>query len=360
MYNLKKETSLKFRMEDVPFNYNLLAMIKGKTFCQLHKDERLKIEVLLQQGLSISLIARQLGRPASTISREIKRNGPLKYDASKAQDVTSRRHRHKPKRTVFDQSMIDFIDSSMRNKRWSPEIISIEGRKQRPDFISHEWIYRWVWSMKFSQWKTDKKYNLLYKYLKHGSGRKRRGKQRCNRGNILKRQWIENRCPSINKRQRIGDMEADIVLGKDRKPGLLVMLDRKTRKAWLRRLKSRETEYVMKKVRNICQSIGNVKSVTLDNDPSFARHYKLHDLGIDTYFTHPFSSQEKGSVENRIGIIRMFYPKKTDFRTVSVESIKRTEKLINERPMRMFNYKSPNEIHISVPYKTKKSTPLHL
>jgi IS30 family transposase len=268
-------------------------MNKGKTFCQLHEEERVKIEVLLQQGLSISSIARQLGRPICTISREIKRNGPVKYVASKAHASTLRRHRYKRKHIVFDQSMIDFIESAMQQKRWSPEIISVEGRKKRFDFVSHEWIYRWVWAMKFSLGKKDQKYRLLYQYLKHGKRRKRRGMQRCNRGNILQRQWIEHRPERINKRKRKGDMEADIVLGKDRKPGLLVILDRKTRKTWIRRLKTRQAGHVMRKVKSVCQAIGSVKTITLDNDLSFAHHYKLHALGIDTYFTHPFSAQEK-------------------------------------------------------------------
>lgn len=322
-------------------------MTKGRIFLQLREEERIRIEVLLQQGLSLRAIACQLGRPVSTLSREVKRNGPLKYVATRAQYFTEKRHRQKRKHSVFDQPMIDFIDLSLRQKKWSPELICIEGRKQRADFISHEWIYRWIWAMKFSQGKSDQKYRLLYKHLKHGGGRKRRGKQRCNRGNIIDRKWIEERPSMANKRLRQGDLEADVVLGRGRKPGLVVAIDRKTRKTWIRRLKSKEAGYVMQKLKSICISIGNVKTVTLDNDPSFAHHYKLNELGIETFFTHPFSSQEKGSVENRIGLIRMFFPKKTDFNVINEKQISNVEKLINQRPMRMFNYQSPNEIHIS-------------
>lgn len=322
-------------------------MNKGRSFTQLSKEERIRIEVLLNQGLSFRAIASELGRPCSTISREIKRNGPVRYHSERAQYFTGKRHRLKRKRRVFDQSMVDFIESSMRQKNWSPEIISAKGRELRDDFISHEWIYGWIWTMKFSQAKSHRKYRFLYKQLKHGAGRKRRGKQRCNRGNIIDRKWIEQRPAVVTHRLRQGDLEADVVLGKDRKPGLVVVIDRKTRKAWVRKVISRETGHVMQKLKSICASIGNVKTVTLDNDPSFAHHFELHKLGIDTYFTHPFSSQEKGSVENRIGIIRMFYPKKTDFRMVTETQISNMEKLINQRPMRMFNYRSPNEIHIS-------------
>jgi IS30 family transposase len=82
----------------------------------------------------------------------------------------------------------------------------------------------------------------------------------------------------------------------------------------------------------------------MDNDQSFALHYKLHPMGVKTYFTHPYSSQEKGSVENRIGQIRRIYPKKTNFEEVTPQQVRRLENWLNNRPMRMFNYRTPNEV----------------
>jgi len=322
-------------------------MLKGKTFTQLVASERIKIEVLLQQGFSISKIASQLNRPVCTISREIKRNGPNKYGADRAQYFTHKRHRQKHKHAVFDQAMKDYISWQMSHCKWSPELISVQGRKCRSDFISHEWVYRWVWRMKFSLRKADQPYQLLYKHLKHGRRRRKRGLQRMKRGNIINRKWIEKRPKLANKRSQFGHLEADIVLGKGRRPGLLVAIDRKSRKTWISKLISKETSYIIAKLKRICAGIGHVKTVTLDNDQGFATHYRLNKLGIGTFFTHPYSSQEKGSVENRIGIIRMFFPKKTDFDLVTQQQVKTVEQLINQRPMRMFNYKTPNEIHIS-------------
>jgi IS30 family transposase len=322
-------------------------MIKVKKFTQLQEGERIKIEVLLQQGMNCSAIARALKRPVCTISREVKRNGPKLYRASRAHYFTGLRHRNKPKRIVFDQAMRSFIDLQLRSKRWSPELICIEGKKWNADFISTEWIYRWIWRVKFSMCGSDKKYQQLYKYLKHGSRRRRRGRIRTARGNIIGRTWIEQRPEAANNRKRQGDLEADIILGKDRRPGLLVALDRRSRKTWIRKLKTKNADYVIKKLVDICKEIGNVKTMTLDNDQSFAEHYRLGESGIKTFFTHPYSSQEKGSIENRIGIIRMFFPKKTDFKIISNQQVKQVQKIINDRPLRMFNYKSPNEIHIS-------------
>lgn len=322
-------------------------MNKGKSFTHLSEEERIKIEVLLNQGLSISAIARILSRPVCTISREVKRNGPKLYRAVRAHYFTGLRHRQKRKHTVFDLEMRSFIELQLRLKRWSPELISVRGKERRSDFISTEWIYQWIWTMKFSMCESDKKYQKLYKYLRHSSRRRRRGRKRNRRGNIIDRRWIEQRPKLANLRKRHGDLEADIILGKDRQPGLLVALDRRSRKTWLRKLKIKSTDYVMKKLANICSEIGNVKTVTLDNDQSFAEHYRLNKKGVKTFFTHPYSSQEKGSVENRIGIIRMFFPKKTDFRQVNEQQVRQVQNLINERPLRMFKYKCPNEIYIS-------------
>jgi len=328
-------------------------MPKGKAFNQLGKEDRIKIEVLLNQGISLRRIAIDLGRPVSTISREVSRNGPQKYMAMRAQYFSEKRHRQKAKRVIMDESMRRFIAVNLRDKKWSPELISAKGREIRSDFISCEWVYHWIWMMKFSQARSDKEYRELYLHLKNGRRRRKRGRKRNMRGNIIGRRWIDQRNAEANKRESQGHLEADIMLGINRQPGLLVVLDRKSRKTWIRKLPIKNAPFVIGKITKIATQIGHVKSITFDNDQSFAEHYKLHHFGIETFFTNPYSSQEKGSVENRIGVIRRFFPKKTDFTRVSADEVKRVEKLINDRPMRMFNYLSPNEVHISVPYKTK-------
>lgn len=322
-------------------------MLKGKKFSQLNTDERAKIEVLLKEGYSVRAISRSLGRPPSTICRELKRNGPEVYRVERAQYFACLRHRNKNKRIVFTAAMKEFIADQLQTKRLSPELICVAGRQIWVDFVSTEWIYRWIWQMKFSMAKGDKPYQRMYKYLRNASRKRRRGRKHCMRGNIIDREWIEHRPAAANNRSRFGHLEADIMLGKDRQPGLFVMLDRKSRKSWIRKLVVKDADYVMRLCKEICQQAGNVKTITFDNDQSFAEHYKLREIGIKTYFTHPYSSQEKGSVENRIGIIRMFFPKKTNFREVKEEQVRSVEELMNQRPLRMFSYRSPNEIHIS-------------
>ncbi|WP_051229765.1 IS30 family transposase [Psychroserpens burtonensis] len=88
-----------------------------------------------------------------------------------------------------------------------------------------------------------------------------------------------------------------------------------------------------------------IKTITFDNGKEFARHGEIaKDVNAKTYFTRPYTSQDKGTVENRIGVIRRFFPKKTDLREVSAKRIKEVEKLLNYRPIRKFNYNNPIEV----------------
>jgi IS30 family transposase len=238
--------------------------------------------------------------------------------------------------------MKEFIARQLKSQRRSPELISVEGKKHFSHFVSAEWIYQWLWQMKFSQKQKDRGFVHLYEYLRHASRKRKRGNKRKMRGNILERRWIEQRPKRAEGRSQKGHLECDIMLGRDRKPGLLVVLDRKTRKTWIRHLKHKDSAYVINKVKAIARK-WKARSLTFDNDQSFALHYRL---GMPTFFTHPYSSQEKGSVENRIGLIRMFFPKHTDFSLVSPAKVKQVENLLNNRPLRMFGYKTPNELYL--------------
>jgi IS30 family transposase len=88
-----------------------------------------------------------------------------------------------------------------------------------------------------------------------------------------------------------------------------------------------------------------IKTITFDNGKEFTYHHKIaKDLNVKTYFTRPYTYQDKGTVENRIGVIRRFFPKKTDLRAVSTKRIKEVERLLNYRPIRKFIYYKPIEV----------------
>jgi IS30 family transposase len=96
---------------------------------------------------------------------------------------------------------------------------------------------------------------------------------------------------------------------------------------------------------SLLKSKHQIHTITFDNDKGFSDHMAVSKaLNADTYFTRPYTSQDKGTVENRIGQLRRFFPKKTDLSMVTSDQVKRVERLLNNRPVRKFNYKTPNQV----------------
>ncbi len=319
------------------------------SYKQLTLEDRHYIQCRLREQDSIRSIARSLNRSPSTISREIIRNCRAStpgYNSRFAQQRTKHRHRYKHKHRRFQKHYIPFIKAKLVDDRWSPELIAVQGKQEMKGFISHEAIYQWIWKMKFSQSKTHRKYRKLYTYLKHGRRKNKRGNTRNSRGNIPGRQWIDQRPLVANQRGRFGDMEADLVLSKGRKAGVLILLDRRSRFCYIRKLKNKTAAHISKHIKDcLGKQKDLIHTITFDNDYAFADHMRIaKQLKVQTYFTHPYTSQEKGSVENRIGQLRRFFPKGTDFDKVTHQQVKAVENKLNKRPMRMFEYLTPAQV----------------
>ena len=322
----------------MPNNYHHLSL-----------DQRYLIEAFVKVGMSQKAIANELGVHPSTVSRELRRNTPARgrlagqYLASNAQRRTIKRHQEKPKYRVFGDAMKLAIKDSLMKERWSPEFIS---RCHPGVSVSHEWIYKWIWSCKFSNRIQDRSYTDLYEYLRHGRRRRKRGNRRDNRGVIPNRTPIEARPKIVSKRSRVGDLEVDLMMGKNHKGAVLVMTDRATLHTHLRKLPNKEAATVQKAATSVLESIEyRVRTLTFDNDKAFSCHSEISDhFKIRSYFTRPYTSQDKGTVENRIGVIRRFIPKGTDLNTVSQRQITHVENLINNRPVRKFKYLTPNQV----------------
>lgn len=322
----------------------------SKNYNHLSVEQRYQIEALIKSGRKQKEIALIVGKSTSCISRELKRSVPLRgrgaleYDAKNAQRKTDLRHKIKPKRKVFDESMKNYCKEKLINERWSPELISHMGRTEDEHFISHEWIYQWIWKCKKSNRYEDKDGRYLYRYLKHGRRHRKRGNRRDNRGTIQNRVSIEQRLKIVNKRNRVGDIEVDLMIGKNHKSALLVSLDRATLHTRLRLLKSKNSYVVKQTLKNLYK--GNwVKTFTFDNDQAFTNHQEIADkYSAKAFFTRPYTSQDKGSVENRIGQIRRFLPKKTDLNLITHQQLVSIQTKINNRPIRKFKYKTANQV----------------
>ena len=136
------------------------------------------------------------------------------------------------------------------------------------------------------------------------------------------------------------------MMGKNHQSALLVVTDRATIKTSIRKVNGKNSSAIAKKIISIFKTQSHwIKTLTFDNDMAFAKHLHIaNKLGVKTFFTRPYISQDKGTVENRIGVIRMFYPKKTDFNRISYQDVKKVENHINNRPVRKFNYLTPNQL----------------
>lgn len=325
-----------------------------KKYNQLTLEQRYQIEALRQVGENQSSIAKIIGVHKSSISRELKRNVPKRgigakiYNASKAQSKTDLRHALKLKHTSFSPLLQAEVREMMCVEKLSPELIEAKWVKDAKPGVSHETIYKHIWMAKQSNKKEYLPDRQLYKHLKHGKRRRKRGNYNDSRGLIPNRVSIEQRPKIVDQRERLGDIEVDLIIGKNHQGGLLVTLDRASLKTTINKIESKDSKKITALILKRMTGISYLKTMTFDNDQAFCLHEEIaKKLHLDAFFTRPYTSQDKGSIENRNGVIRRFFPKKTDFSLVTEKEVENVEKIINNRPIRKFGYKSANEVHLS-------------
>ncbi|MBZ9731432.1 IS30 family transposase [Salegentibacter sp. JZCK2] len=281
-----------------------------KKFKQLDQEQRCHIGALLEAGKNKSEIADIIGVHKSTISRELKRNVGTrgqhagKYVPRLAQGKTADRRRNK-KPIQFTDDLKQQAAGWLRKEQLSPELIAVE------------WKFMGI-----------------------------KGNYKDTRGIIKDRVSIEERPAIVDTRERLGDVEEDLMMGKNHNSALLVMTERATLITTLDLPKSKESRIVNEMIDTRLNRIGSswIKTMTFDNGNEFAGHREIAKKHkIKTYFTRPYTSQDKDTIENRIGLIRRFLPKKTDLNLISENRINEIEELINNRRVRKFDYISPIE-----------------
>ena len=307
---------------------------------KLTRDERCEISALRKAGKTPSQIAKQLKRSISTITRELSRNSTEgEYNFITANKVaTERRGRHNNQKITSDNWT--YVRSLIRQK-WSPDQID-QWLKRHPDVgftVSRESIYQYV--------KEDRqKDGDLYLSLRRAGKSYRHGRFKEYRGKIKGRVDITQRPDIVNKRLRIGDWEVDSVIGSMNQSSIVTLVERVSRYTTIIKVHSKEAVEVANAIVNRCKANNlPVETITGDNGLEFAEHIDIaHKLGIDFYFTHPNCSWEKGTNENTNGLIRQYFPKKTDFNLISQEMLDKVEKELNNRPRSCLKFNSPSEI----------------
>lgn len=313
-------------------------------YSHLTLEERDVIQKMKDQGFSNAEIARELGRDRSTIGREIERNNrPYGYISHLAQkSYRARRLLTKPRPKRDDKKLMTKVRSKLK-LTWSPEQISNRLRMDSRGKIniSHDTIYQWIWEDKAQGGK-------LFSFLRQSNRkrRKRYGKLQ-KKGQIPGRVFIDDRPQIVDSRKRFGDWEADTIQSAGKNSNIATFVERKSRFLLAVKLNEKSkgalNDAARKAFRIIPKKIR--KTMTVDNGKEFAGFKELEKkVSLDIYFAHPYHAWERGANENMNGLLRQFFPKKKSFRRVPQSKIDRVVELINNRPRKCLNYRTPSEV----------------
>ena len=302
--------------------------------------ERYYIEIERKKEVSINQIAKAIGRSQSTISREICRNtGQRGYRHQQADRFARERHSDKPKAIKFISEIKYLIDVCLQCD-WSPE--QIAGRFKDEGLISlhHETIYQYILIDKANG-------GSLYKHLRHQNKtyRKRYGVAN-NRTGIPNRTDIDERPVEANNRERIGDWEADTIIGKNHQGAIVTLDDRKSKLRLAAPLLGKKAIYVRDAMISLFSPIKKfVKTVTFDNGKEFTLHEDIaEEIDCTTYFAKPYHSWERGQNENANGLLRQYFPKTMELVDITMAQVIEAVDKLNSRPRKCLDYKTPYEV----------------
>ena len=317
-------------------------MKKEKRYCQLNQYHRKKIEEFLWYNYSQSYMAKQLGCDRSTISREIKRNlHNGKYYPVKAHKKTKKRQSNADKKKRFTKDMELTIRELIEND-WSPEQISEWCKLERIEMVSHVTIYKYIYD-------DYLKYGKLYTHLRHG--KKRRKKYGSERVSTIKNKVnISERPDIVDKKERIGDMEIDTVVGAKHKGAIVTIVDRVGKILFAKQFNFNTAENVKNATIELLKPFKDrIHTITSDNGSEFTYHEDIaRELECDFYFADPYSSWQRGLNENTNGLLRQYFPKGISLRNISDKELQIAVSKINKRPRKTLNYKTPEAIFYGV------------
>jgi IS30 family transposase len=304
------------------------------------------MHALEQQGLTQAAIAEKIGSNQSVVSRELKRNrGRRGYRFKQAQaKADERRHVANATPSKMTPEVVADIERMLCEEQLSPEQISGWMETTEGTHVSHECIYQHIYADK-------RQGGCLYKHLRRTGKKynKRLGKT-SGRGLIPNRIDIDQRPAIVDDRSRLGDWEADTIVGAEHKGAILSLVERVSKYTLLHKLDAATSENtgdaIIAKMRPH-QKI--VLTITSDNGKEFAGHQRVaKKLDTGFYFAKPYHAWERGLNENTNGLVRQYFPKGSSFAKVSIEDVERVQNLLNSRPRKALGFQSPNEVFFAV------------
>jgi IS30 family transposase len=311
-----------------------------RKYHQLTHEQRYAIYKLKKQNFTKSRIAEIISVSVSTITRELKRNSGKKgYRPKQAHEKCLQRRRNAPKHIKLNAAMTEYVCRNLK-QYLSPEQIVGQAKLTGIEIVSIERIYLFIW--------TDKKDGGdLYRYLRWSNKKKRkRYGSTDRRGQIKNRRFIDERPFIVEQRERIGDYEIDTMVGKGRTGYLVTLVDRKSKHTLIGLTRTKQSDQVKDEILKLMNPIKqHIYTITADNGKEFALHEEIaKQLEANFYFAHPYRSWERAINENTNGLIRQFFPKAHDFRTITTKEIETVMNLLNNRPRKSLGFKTPNEV----------------
>jgi IS30 family transposase len=307
-------------------------------YTQLTQEERYQIYALKKAGHIQAEIAEIIGRDPGTISRELRRNRGLKgYRPQQAHNLALTRRYDKAQPRI-DSQVWQFVEALIREE-WSPEQVVGRVAMEQGVSISHEWIYQYIYA-------DQRSGGDLYRYLRCQKVRRKRYGIYSRRGTIPNQVSIDERPAIVDSKRRFGDWEGDTVIGKGHRGALVTLVERKSLYTVIRSVLHKTAKAVRNAVTDgLSPYIDWVHTITYDNGREFADHEGMaSDLEASIYFAHPYASWERGLNENTNGLIRQYFPKDRDLRTVTKYEIEKAMDKLNHRPRKSLGYRTPYEV----------------
>jgi IS30 family transposase len=305
-------------------------------YTHLSLGERYQIYALIGAEHSINFIARALNRSPSTILRDIRRNKSLRgYRVNNAHKKACARRSNNALSIIAD--VWDWVTDKLK-ENWSPQqIAGVHGG------LSHMSIYRYIWTNK-------RKGGRLWQCLRRKAKPYRQRLTAETRGRINDRVSIHERPSIVDARTRIGDWEADTIIGQHHKQAIVTLVERKTGLLKMKRVDNKTAQQVSEAMIELLKPVRlQVKTITSDNGKEFAQHKKVKQkLFSSFFFADAYASWQRGTNENTNGLIREYLPKGCDFRQVSDDEMQDIENKLNNRPRKRLGFKTPMQAFYNI------------
>ena len=321
-------------------------------YTRLSFSEREELSRSFAEGKSLREAARRIGRPASTVSRELRRAGRSKVTYRAILLFLDGQANPRPPRRFLKIECSPNLQRLIRSglhQYWSPEQIARRLKKAYPGNqamqVSHETIYQYLYVLGRGELKKE-----LERYLRHQRPYRRKHlttQTNQPRGRIPEMISIEERPAEVADRSVPGHWEGDLLVGPGHRSALGTLVERQTRLLLLVPLKGKDADSVREAFAQAIRRLPSqmAKSLTYDQGMEMYEHKRLTlETKMTVYFCHPHSPWERGTCENTNGLLRQFFPKGTDFNEVPLQEFRKVERLMNGRPRKVLDWSTPSEV----------------